>query len=111
MTKYFVGQRVRIVRIYQAMNAHLLGAQGRIAEIAELKNGVPGEEIAYGLDILPIEWEEDPEDGFLIWAIGFGPEQLEPILPSGRRAGTESFQELMDRLNTEKVEGVEEVGA
>lgn len=111
MAKFFVGQLVRIVRVYQAANHHLLGAHGRISEVVEFVDVPQGEETAYGLDICPITREPDDQEFGLCWVNGFVAHQLEPILPSGHTASTESFQELMDRLNTQRVDKVEEVGA
>ena len=96
MATFFVGQRVRVTYVYQPEYAHLLGEEGRITEIMEaVFEGAP--EPVYGLDINPIEYEEDPEDDDSFVIVGFGPEQLEPIQPSGHRAGDYSLSELLDR--------------
>lgn len=82
MSRFFVGQRVRIVRVIEAQEA--LGREGRI--------------------IGRIHWHE-------CWAVsvdgigpyydgaryGFDDDQLEPILPSGHRAGDYSLSDLLDR--------------
>lgn len=101
MAKFFVGQRVRLVRACKPSNS---GLTGRIREIHPEVVGEGGVAINCRCD-----WDDGTSDAWGHW--GTHTSRLEPILPSGHRAGTESFQELMDRLNTEKVERVEEVGA
>ncbi|MCL6710495.1 hypothetical protein M8R20_46235 [Pseudomonas sp. R2.Fl] len=81
--------------------------EGQIVALAFTPKGAfaaDGRVIPFDCDCA-VEW--DGESG----SFAQNTAQLEPILPSGHRASTESFQELMDRLNTEKVERVEEVGA
>lgn len=106
MARFFLGQRVRVVGLEQEATAFDLDALGKEGVVNELdcvstfnKEGMVGV-------TLPIPaYTGKRED----WC--FGPHHLEPILPDGHRASTESFQELLDRLNTKKVERVEEVGA
>lgn len=92
MAKFFLGQRVRLVKARYPENQ---GLEGRIVAL------FPGE--------YPIDCQLD--FGRPVRGHGTHTSKLEPILPSGHTASTESFQELMDRLNTQRVEKVEEVGA
>jgi len=90
MAKFFLGQRVRIVRAAHIEN---VGKCGRITKLFVMRR-----RSAAMVDMTgPGDWSYTDD--------------LEPILPSGHTASTESFQELMDRLNTQRVEKVEEVGA
>jgi len=100
MATYFVGQRVRIVLIWS--HPELLGREGRITgPFEECWSPFYGIWHGWPLDIRTSNGDQVVAEE----------EALEPILPSGHTAGTESFQELMDRLNTQRVEKVEEVGA
>jgi len=100
MAKFFVGQRVRIVRT--GFHPELLGREARIIEpFKECRSLAFGSWSGWPLDL-------KTSDGKDIVA---HEDALEPILPSGHTAGTECFQELMGRLNTEKVERVEEAAA
>lgn len=101
MAKFFLGQRVRLARPDQEENRGVTGrisALGYFADFTFLR----GQFCEEGDCV--VDWDKG----------GWSPQfthQLEPILPSGHTASTESFQELMDRLNTQRVEKVEEVGA
>lgn len=72
MARFFVGQRVRIVGVDETIPGHLLGKTAIVTEIMDcFWDGIP----LYGLDCFPIV-----EDS--IFATGFDPSQLEPILPA-----------------------------
>lgn len=101
MATFFVGQRVRLARPDHEENRD---STGRISYIGHFANFT----MIRGLICVEGDCVMDWDNGY--WSPQFT-HQLEPILPDGHRASTESFQELMDRLNTEKVERVEEVGA
>lgn len=109
MATYFLGQRVRIK--WSLGWPELAGQGGRILGP---ENGLSVHGIWCEWRVAPDCWGTDiaPRPG-LGGGERFTPnsDQLAPILPSGHTAGTESFQELMDRLNTQRVEKVEEVGA
>ena len=102
MAKFFVGQRVRIVRAEFAF--HLIGTESVVLGVNESFLSKHDGIFRHGY----VRLDMRDGDGARFFAL---PENLEPILPSGHTAGTESFQELMDRLNTQRVEKVEEVGA
>lgn len=112
MGKFFVGQRVRILR--SVSWPELAGHEGRVVGLGDVIAVGPWAGTK-GITVAPDCWGayRAPYASSLTGANSFcpRPEQLEPILPSGHTAGTESFQELMDRLNTRRVEKVEEVGA
>lgn len=75
MARFFVGQRVRVVRVDDELPGHLLGKSAIVTEILDcFSDGSP----LYGLDCFPILYEP----GF---ATGFDPWQLEPILPYGHQ--------------------------
>lgn len=112
MAKFFVGQRVRILRSFSW--PELAGSEGCVVGLGDVITAGPWAGVQ-GITVAPDCWgtSRAPHTSSLSGATHFCPlpDQLEPILPSGHHAATESFQELMDRLNTEKVERVEEVGA
>lgn len=96
MATFFVGQRVRI--LFSRGWPELAGCEGRIV-------GVPPRPIAsdgYRSDwtVAPDCWgsEQAPHPS-AIGATRFSPssDQLEPIQPSGHRAGDYSLSELLDR--------------
>jgi len=98
MATFFVGQRVRLVNV-------------AAFEHGELFEGFETRILSYASDLgRDGYWHVDDAGK---WPAGLSVHEahLEPILPSGHTAGTESFQELMDRLNTQRVEKAEEVGA
>lgn len=82
MAKFFVGQRVRIVKVYKAKEA--LGKEATLLRWRE--SGC---------------WEASV-DGYGEWFnglwYGFDEDQLEPILPEGAQPSEFSFTELMDNL-------------
>lgn len=87
MAKFFIGCPVRVTKVHRASSAHLLGMEGRVTEVWE--DFMPGEP-GYGLDICPIS-----HDG--MGFVSLGGHQLEPIQPSGHRAGDYSLSDLLDR--------------
>lgn len=95
MARFFVGQRVRIVGAEFAI--HLIGAESVVLGLNESFLSTHDGRLRHGYVRLDIR----DGDGVQFFAL---PENLEPILPSGHTASTESFQELMDRLNTQQVE-------
>ena len=89
MAKFFVGQRVRIIRVHRF--PHLLGAEARVTEIgvlAMMKDGA----LIEGCVKLDI-----PAPGFPGQFVAPPPDWIEPILPEGHRAGDYSLSELLDR--------------
>lgn len=100
MARFHIGQQVRVKFADEPLAVPLVGAETRI--------------VGEFLGIFDVYWElglTHPEGG--LWRVpkACASDCLEPIQPSGHTSGTESFQELMDRLNTQRVEKVEEVGA
>ncbi|XQA74629.1 hypothetical protein ACM9XA_03570 [Xanthomonas sacchari] len=93
MAKFFVGQRVRVVKIYQPHNSHFLGQEGHVAEVLNTPSGK-----RYGLDFRPIS--HSIEDGGVLVTSGFGGEQLASIDPEGHQPCGESYEQLMDRLRS-----------
>lgn len=93
MAKFFVGQRVRVVRVRDHLNSHLIGLEGHISEIRKVSSRFDWDPI--GLDCHPIVREFD---GIGFVTIGFSPDQLEPILPEGSAPSEFTFQQLMDSL-------------
>lgn len=91
MAKFFVGQRVRIVKIHQPHNSHFFGKEGHVAEVLDSPYGE-----MYGLDLRPIS--RSIEDGGVLVTSGFAPEQLVSIDPEGHQPCGESYEQLMDRL-------------
>lgn len=90
MSKFFVGQRVRIIRAERF--PHLLGAEARVTKIgvlAMMKDGV----LIEGCVKLDI-----PAPGFPGQFVAPPPDWIEPILPEGHRAGEEGKCELLDEL-------------
>lgn len=90
MAKFFVGQRVRITKVERSENGHMVGREGHINKIMDL---IPF--LIHGLDIAPI-FRELGIDGEHF--IGWGTDQLEPILPEGSAPSDFTFQQLMDSL-------------
>lgn len=91
MATFFVGQRVRIVGCEKPANRKYIGDEQRI--------------VRFWAGAAVLDCHPRP-DGTNCSELA----NLEPILPSGHTASAESFQELMDRLSTQRVEKVEEVG-
>lgn len=88
MSRFFVGQRVRIVRPWDDMNLKdrlnwikLCGSEGRVSEVGCLNQFLS---VGVGVIVNNEEWCL-PEYG------------LEPILPDGHRAGDYSLSQLLDR--------------
>ena len=97
MSKFFVGQRVRIVRATRPVNN---GITGRIAWIKNIRsgeicpNGLPlerGREIDCWIILDSRRHDGLKEGGNAFW-------QLEPILPEGSAPSVYTFQQLMDSL-------------
>lgn len=93
MSKFFVGQRVRVVWVEDPTKSGFIGREGHISEI---RKGLPGAGWdPIGLDFCPIVHEIQGDS----WCVvGFGPDQLEPILPEGSAPSVYTFQQLMDEL-------------
>lgn len=87
MSKYQIGQKVRVAF---AETLEGSGYVGRVGTITEIYSG--HFEDVYGLDITPLE-----EDYFenVVW--GWGEDQLTPAIPP-HEASQYSYTELMDRL-------------
>ena len=97
MAKFFVGQRVRVVKIVDGdLPRDLLGKE---AHVTQVDNDFPDGESMYGLDIFPLRYEHaDLEHE---WVIGFVSSELEPILPEGHRPGIKGTCEPLDKLLSE----------
>lgn len=90
MSKFFVGQMVRVVRPWRDMTLkdwlnwpRLQGAEGRVTEVGCTNSF---REVGIAIMVSNEEWIL-PEYG------------LEPILPGGHRASDYSLAELLDRCN------------
>lgn len=98
MPKFFVGQRVRI--LYSKGWPELKGQEGRIVAVEHPIVWGPsaGSE---GYLVAPDCWgtHKAPNNG-LYGGNQFcpKPDQLEPILPEGHKAGDFSYEELLDHL-------------
>lgn len=90
MSRFFVGQRVRIIRVERY--EHLLGAEARVTALGVISMTLDGSLIdgCVKLDI--------PAPGFPGRFVAPPPDCLEPILPDGHRAGEEGKCELLDEL-------------
>lgn len=100
MATFHVGQQVRLKFANDPRAVPLVGAETRIIGVHH--------------GIFDVYWElglAHPEGGWWRVTTAQASNCLEPVQPSGHTASTESFRELMDRLNTQRVEKVEEVGA
>lgn len=82
MATFFVGQRVRVVRVIEAQEA--LGREGRI--IGRIHSH---ECWAVSVDGIGPRYKGV--------RYGFDDDQLEPILPDGHHAGDYSLSELLDQ--------------
>ncbi len=89
MATFFVGQRVRVVRVERYQ--HLLGAEARVTKLDVIGIRLDGSLIegCVQLDI--------PAPGYLGKFVAPPPDWIEPILPDGHRAGDYSLSELLDR--------------
>lgn len=85
MSRFFVGQRVRVKWAHSPVGAPHVGREAVVTEIIELQF------VGYGLDISPVEWA----DGRWLCWVG---DQLEPILPEG--AAPSEFATLADLLTS-----------
>ncbi|MCU1053275.1 hypothetical protein JAK47_01780 [Stenotrophomonas maltophilia] len=91
MSKFFVGQRVRVVK---PLNPRLTpGLEATIIAIGQFDGKYPGGEIRPGECKLDI-WRIKAPSGD--WVATF--DQLEPILPEGSAPSEFTFQQLMDNL-------------
>lgn len=91
MSKFFVGQRVRVVR---TLNPILTpGLEATIIAVGKFNGAYPGGEIVPGECKLDI-WSIRAPQGD--WVASF--DQLEPILPEGAAPSEFTFQQLMDNL-------------
>jgi len=93
MSKFFIGQLVKVKYVTNPENSPLVGAEGRVSQI---KSDGLGD--LYGLDIKPLT--------LVLWCghevlRGFDEDQLSPITPEGSQPRVSSFQELMEHLGCE----------
>lgn len=91
MSKFFVGQRVRVVRPDSGSRVRGLcvGDEGVIASrdpYVDFRVRVSGK-------LNPTEVCDEPQDDFPMFQ-----DELEPILPEGHRAGEDGKCELLDEL-------------
>lgn len=92
MSKFFVGQRVRIVRAKTAIEC--IGREGRIiGPLCVARNRKCGIWEGFPTEVDGIG-HIDPEGMSYV----FRPEYLEPILPEGSAPSEFTFQQLMDNL-------------
>lgn len=92
MSRFFVGQRVRVVHVTSYDRQDLLGIEGHIIEARKFYCGT----VAFGLDVAPIT--PIIEGGQRYW-LAWHPDQLEPILPEGAQPSEfETLAELIDSL-------------
>lgn len=94
MSRFFVGQRVRIVRCGNPENNHLVGKEATVVgkrEVTAYQLGYPLVGIEVRIDGLG---EIRPYDGR---RHAFRTSHLEPILPEGHKASEYSLSELLDR--------------
>lgn len=88
MSKFFIGQRVRIVGTqYFGTGPSPTGEEARIT-----RRGVIGETTGF-----PYEWEVTTAHGRRVQCNGC---ELEPILPEGHTPSVYSFEELMDKCRS-----------
>lgn len=90
MSKYRVGQLVRVVRSGTPWNTHLIGQEAVICEATVMRfRGRLTD--CYGLDICPIKLLPDEQiEGWL-------DDELEPIVPMDKRAAEDAVTDLLDR--------------
>lgn len=91
MAKFFVGQMVKVISVRHQQNQHLVGVEGRVTDL--VRNFVGP--ILYGLDTVPIRYEERPDGTH---AFGLAAWQLEPILPEGAQPLGYSFEQMMSEF-------------
>jgi hypothetical protein len=97
MSRFFVGQRVRVV----ANSSPRHGCEARILGRSfshHLRFG-----LGYYWDCNVDGWGERDSDGL---GFAYADDQLEPIQPSGAAPSSYSYTELMDRLKAGEVECV-----
>lgn len=95
MSKFFIGQPVKVRYVTNIENSPLVGAEGRVTQI---KSDELGD--LYGLDIKPLT--------LVYWCghdvlRGFDEDQLAPITPDGQQPSEYTFSELMENLDCEVV--------
>lgn len=90
MSRFFVGQRVKVVRVKHSENRAIVGLECRISEIDE-----SADPTMYGLESYPIGYRVC---GYDFVVIGFSAFHLEPILPEGHQPATQSHEQLMADL-------------
>lgn len=84
MSKFFVGQRVRIIDCRPASGRSLIG----------METVITGDE--RGCWLLAVDWPSTPGVRARVWKED-APDYLSPILPDGHRPSEYTFHELMDR--------------
>lgn len=99
MARFFVGQRVRLVR-YQPSNITPIpvGDEGRVTKLKFFPKGTPTTDG-------PMLIDSDCEVDFAIAGLrSSSTDNLEPILPDGHRAGDYSLSELLGRCRQSVME-------
>ena len=93
MSRFFVGQRVKLVRSFDGISPSSIDAEGFIHKFVFLPEGY----------VFP-DGQVNPSDcDCQVYWIGLSglyaqhTSQLEPVLPSGERASDYSLSELLDR--------------
>lgn len=86
MSRFYVGQRVRLVRPVQPEN---LGLEGHISALFPDKSPGLVDGLGWNCDVV---WDDRPIRGHMCDTA-----QLEPIFPEGHRAGDYSLSDLLDR--------------
>lgn len=97
MAKYSVGQRVRIIRVANAANQHLIGAESHVVHVRYVEHWLnkPDKEPAEAY-LLQIETAQPGS----YWTS----DQLEPIIPDGAKPSEfTDIHELLDSLQLEEV--------
>lgn len=97
MAKYSVGQRVRIVRVTNPANQHLIGAESHVIHIRYVEHWLnkPDKEPAEAY-LLPVQAAQPGS----YWTS----DQLEPIIPDGAKPSEfKDVNELLDSLQLEEV--------
>ncbi|HEY5851961.1 MAG TPA: hypothetical protein VIT62_14500 [Lysobacter sp.] len=94
MSKFAVGQRVRVLFAHTPMGRPHVGCEAVVTEVWNHP-----ERTGYGLDCAPIQWDGE---GFAAWL----DEQLSPVIPEGHQPSEYSFTELMDKCRAGEVEHV-----
>lgn len=91
MAKFFVGQRVRVIRA--TYYPQFIGAESVVREIDGYVRSRNSDKPVRGLVTLNIR-SPDPKYAFL----AYPPEDIEPIIPEGAAPSIYSYQKLMDKL-------------